>query len=417
MRYHAFTLLALFLTSPLYAEQFSFDIDAYEKKAFEWHGYTELRYEYIHLNNDSLLYDLNYPDGESTERRLNGAIELSGDYRSGSTRLSATWHGAARDDSTNSSSEGRLYEGYINRSETATLNWEAGKRALKWGKGYAWNPVGFIERPKDPTDPELGREGYILASADWVRSGEGALRTIGFTPVLLPVRQNINDDYAPITANNVAAKLYLLYHDIDIDFLALGNGSRPGRIGADISFNLSSQFEVHGEWAYIPDNPKHLLDNNGITIQEHDSHNYLLGLRYLTEDDITWIAEYLHQDQGYTEQEMKAYFSLLADSLQPDPIIKAGQQTGYLRPTPMRDYLYVRVSKKDPFDWLYATFALTTIQNFNDNSYLLMPEIGYTGITNLEFRLRLSMLNGSPYSEYGEKLNLNRIEARLRYFF
>ena len=37
---------------------------------------------------------------------------------------------------------------------------EAGKRTLRWGKGYAWNPIGFVERPKDPNDPDLAREGY-----------------------------------------------------------------------------------------------------------------------------------------------------------------------------------------------------------------------------------------------------------------
>ena len=35
---------------------------------------------------------------------------------------------------------------------------------MKWGKGYAWNPVNFIDRPKDPYDPDLPieyiRQGY-----------------------------------------------------------------------------------------------------------------------------------------------------------------------------------------------------------------------------------------------------------------
>jgi hypothetical protein len=30
---------------------------------------------------------------------------------------------------------------------------------------YAWNPVAFIDRLKDPYDPELNLEGPILASA------------------------------------------------------------------------------------------------------------------------------------------------------------------------------------------------------------------------------------------------------------
>jgi len=413
----ALPLAALLLAGPLYAEEFSFDIDAFEKKPFEWRGYSELRYEHSDLNTDSQLYAPNYPDGEQVERRLNGALELSGDYRHGDTRLSATWHGAALDDSRESRSEGRLYEAYLNRKESGTFSWELGKRALKWGKGYAWNPVGFIERPKDPSDPELGREGYTMATADWVKSGVGPLKTIGFTPVLLPVRENLNEEYGPYESNNLAAKLYLLYRNIDIDLMALGNGSRPGRVGMDFSLNLASNIELHGEWAFTPDNPKKLLSSSGVITEKHDSHSYLLGLRYLTASDTTWIAEVLHQDQGYSEKEMQSFYQLLATSTQPVQLIEAGQQAGYLRPTPMRDYLYLRASQKDPFDWLYTSLALTAIQNVADGSYLLMPEFSYTGVKDLELRLRLSSLRGDSDSEYGEKLNRNKLEIRLRYFF
>jgi hypothetical protein len=31
---------------------------------------------------------------------------------------------------------------------------DAGKKVVKWGKGYAWNPVAFVDRPKNPEDPE-----------------------------------------------------------------------------------------------------------------------------------------------------------------------------------------------------------------------------------------------------------------------
>ena len=406
-----------FLASPLSAQEFGFDIGAFEKKPFEWSGYVELRPELLDLNTDAALYPTQYPEGKTHETRINGALELRGDYRSGDNRLSTTWHGTGMDDSRESRSEGRLYEAYFNRKENANLSWEAGKRALKWGKGYAWNPVGFIERAKDPADPELGREGFVVASADWVRSGSGELRTVSFTPVLLPVREELNDDYGSEEANNLAAKLSLLYRDVDIDFMVLGNGSRPGRVGADFSLNLASHIEVHGEWAYVPDYAKRTISATGSTVTEEASHSYLLGLRYLTENDATWIVEYLHQDQGYSEAEVADFFSLLENSAQADRLAAAGQQAGYLRPTPMRDYLYLRVSGKDPFDWLYTSLAFTAIVNFNDHSAMLMPEFSWTSADDFELRLRYSALTGDTYSEFGEKLNAQRFELRLRYFF
>jgi hypothetical protein len=43
-----------------------------------------------------------------------------------------------------------------------------GKKSLRWGTGYAWNPVAFFDRPKDPDAPKLNLEGFILASASLI---------------------------------------------------------------------------------------------------------------------------------------------------------------------------------------------------------------------------------------------------------
>jgi hypothetical protein len=83
----------------------------------------------------------------------------------------------------------------------------------------------------------------------------------------------------------------------------------------------------------------------------------------------------------------------------------------------MRDYLYARVSRKEPFDILYFTPAATSIINLNDGSFSLSPELLYTGITNLELRLKVTVLEGGRFSEFGEKQNNYRLELRARYFF
>lgn len=417
MRRYLLPLLLLGATQTANAEEFSFDLSSIEKRPFEWRGYAELRDEAIALNRDSVLYDEAYPDGEDNENRLNGALELAGDYSFGDSRLSATWHGSAQGDSLDSTAQGRLYEGYIHHRINSGLSGELGKRTLKWGKGYAWSPVAFVERPKDPTDPELGREGYVMLTGDWVMSGSGALQTVGFTPVVLPVSDALNDNYGETDATNLAGKLYLLYRDIDIDLLFLSNGTRPGRIGADFSLNLASNFELHGEWAWTPDAPKKLVDGAILKTEKHDSHNLLLGLRYLTESETTWIVEYLHQSNGYNEEEMQAYFDRFATSPDPAKLRETGQQAGFLRPNPMQNYLYLRASRKEPFDWLYTSAGVTVIRNLDDDSGMVMPEFVYSGVENLELRLRWSLLSGETGSEYGEKLNEQKLELRGRYFF
>ena len=57
--------------------------------------------------------------------------------------------------------------------------------------------------------------------------------------------------------------------------------------------------------------------------------------------------------------------------------------SNYSQRNPMKDYLYLRVRQKEPFDMLYSTPSVTTIYNMNDNSFSVGPEWLYTGIKNL----------------------------------
>jgi len=41
----------------------------------------------------------------------------------------------------------------------------------------------------------------------------------------------------------------------------------------------------------------------------------------------------------------------------------------------------------------------------------------YSGVTNWEFRLRFTCLDGRSHTEFGEKLNSSKLELRIRYFF
>jgi hypothetical protein len=60
---------------------------------------------------------------------------------------------------------------------------------------------------------------------------------------------------------------------------------------------------------------------------------------------------------------------------------------------------------------------MTAIVNLDDHSLTIAPELVYAGITNLELRLKGSVIIGPPLSEYGEKQNDARFELRLRWYF
>ncbi len=123
--------------------------------------------------------------------------------------------------------------------------------------------MAFIDRPKDPDDPEVGMEGFFALSADYTKSFDGPLKTLSFTPVLLPVYDHVNAEFGKKDYLNLAGKLYLLLYDTDIDLIFLTGGSRTTRYGADFSRNIGTNWEVHGEVAYIKDVQASLIDPTG----------------------------------------------------------------------------------------------------------------------------------------------------------
>ena len=421
---------AALLAGPAAAAEdtYAFDFEQFEKKPFELNGYAELRAERAWLDRNSALYRLNFfgEDVHSHLDRASGALELSGLYRRGIATFQATVHGEAARDEFGAEGETRWYEGYVTLQPSTAVRLEAGKRALRWGKGYAFNPVGFVERGKDPNDPELSREGFVMLAGNFIRSFDGPLQTLAFAPLVVPTGDDVNEDFGEPGHVNPGARLTLLYRDTDIDFLVLGEGARSARYGFDFARNLTTNFEIHGEWARITDAVKPVLSASGVPATEtgHVT-SYLLGLRYLTARDTTWIAEYYRNGGGYTEPQMRDYLSFAHDAY--ERFLATGDTrqieraralgTAYTRANPMRRYLYLRVSQREPFDLLYFTPSLTVIQNLDDGSRSLSPELTYTGVTNLELRLRLFFLSGDRLTDFGEKQNDRRLELRARYYF
>jgi hypothetical protein len=410
-------------------EDYSFDLSEIEEKPWHLGGYLEFQPALMGLDEDAALYKLKSYDRGNEEMReeYDFAALLDGSYKQGSTEFRAVVNTELEKSYLGWSDETTLYEGYMSLRPSASLSFTLGKTTLKWGKGYAWNPVAFLDRPKDPTDPELAREGFVVASADYIKSFSGPLRTFSFTPALVPVYEHINEDLGKIEGLNFAAKAYFLYYDTDIDFIFLGGASKTTRYGMDFSRNISSNFEIHGELAFINDHEKKFIDETGAVYdREFDATNYLLGLRYLTESDETYIFEYYHNATGFTESEVGDYFSYIDQGYDryrltgDDSLLQRASRvagSNYNQKNPMKDYLYLRASKKEPFDLLYLTPSVTSIFNLHDKSFSLGPELLYTRFKNLELRLRTTFLIGDTYSEYGEKQNDFWVGLRLRYYY
>jgi len=410
-------------------EAYKFDLSETEKKPYHFGGYVEFKPILFGVDHDAAFYKLRFYNAEqgSTLMEWDGKVQLEGSYEKGIFRLYAKTNTDLKSTYAGDSERSVFYEAYGSMKPSSALKTDIGKKTMKWGKGYAWNPAAFLDRPKDPDDPELAQEGFIVTAADYIMSFDGPLKTLSFTPVLIPAYNHINDETWQTDNLNVAGRLYLLLYDTDIDFLFLSRGSRTDRYGVDFSRNITTSFEVHGEFAYIRDNQKNVVDTTGKSRQiKSDVQSYLLGVRHLTTFDLTTIIEYYHNGAGYSASEMKNYYVFINQGY--DTYKATGSAAGlvnaqnmadanYGRFSPMEDYLYVRLSQKEPFNILYVTPALTWMMNLNDGSYSLTPELLYTGFTNWELRFRTAFIAGGRNTEFGEKQNDYRMELRVGYYF
>jgi len=420
-----FTLGFLSLNSQ--AEEFSFSISDYEKKPYEISGYADLIATHLAVDNDASLSNLNFkpPDQPQDLTRYNGELSLTGLYRFVKGSVHFTGLSQWQRDELLEQTEHTLQELYLSDTPTNGWQFEIGKKSVKWGKGYAWNPVGFIERAKNPDDPELNREGYVMAMGEYTQTLSGPIKTMSSSIYLLPVNESFNETLIESNTEQdsamLAAKLYLLIGETDLDFYLRHSSETSTDFGISFSSNLASNFEVHGDFAFRHQDYSVYLEDSTIKNKTEKAFQSLLGLRYLTETDTTLIAEWLHSPQGYSTPELELFYELA----QSDPSLfpadyKLAQQAkanGYASNTPGQDYLYFRASQKDFADILYLNSAVTSIINLNDKSYTLAPELAYTGFKDSEIRLKATFLQGDKLTEFGEKLTDMKWELRARLFF
>jgi len=409
------------------AEEFSFDASEFEKKPLEFNGYLEPKLELLGLRGDSAAYRLAYPAEASraTLARRTLTLELSGKANLGDWVLDARAQASQVDDALNARSNApAVQEGGVRYSAGPGLALDVGKRVQRWGKGYALTTVGFIERPKDATDPSASREGLVMASADYTRSLQGAVSTVGISAYVLPTDGVTNADWGATSHLNPAARLYLLAWDTDIDLMWRGVGARPEAWGADFSRNLASNLEVHGEWARVLGATHTSVSASGaVSNTQQDATSWLLGLRYLTAGEVTWVAEWVHNGNGASADEWVSVNQFFATATAPGaaPALLTKAQTlaagGLSRANPGQDYLYLKASASEPWGWVYGSAAVSALVNAQDHSWQITPELAYTGFNGWDLRARLSWLQGAALTEFGEKLAQRKLELTARYSF
>ena len=377
---YRFLVLLLLGNWVIYADDYSFDMERIEVKSFEYSGYLRSEYKYQNLNQDSPLYTLLNRSDHAQEASLNEALFRFTQYKDDLKLIGAL---SARYDNIDGANQDRftLYQLYMHSKLSINHAIGIGKKTLKWGTGYFFNPAAFLDRPKDPTQPENAYEGYIMAYYTYNKSFDTDLKNLKLDLIYMPTTAQLNDDFYATHSSNLAMKLYLLYLDTDISLIYLYNDALKDKLGVTFSRNMATYFEVHGEYA-----------------KEIDGYySYLLGLKYVTKSDITLTSEYYYASEGFTQEEIVSSIKL--------PSFCA------------KSYFINKFSKKEPLGIVYASIYFRDILNTEDHSRLDTLGFIYTFKNNLEIDFSYNLNSGSIESEFGKKMVSNFAWLKATWYF
>lgn len=362
----SFFALLLLCTVVICADDYSFDMESIQTKSFEYSGYLRTEYKYQNLNQDSPLYTLLNRHDSSQDALLNEALFRFTHYKDDFKLIGSL---SARYANIDGADEHLFtaYQLYARYAPSINHSIDVGKKTLRWGKGYFFNPAAFLDRPKDPTQPENAYEGYVMANYAYNKSFDGDLKNVKLDLIYMPTASQINDDFYNGRSTSLAMKLYLLYLDTDIEFIYLYSDRQKDKLGFTFSKNLAAYFEIHGEYARQIDGYR----------------SYLLGVKYVTQNDITLLSEYYYDSEGLTRDEIRSSIKLL--------------------PFSAKSYLVNKFSKKEPFGIVYSSVYFKEMLNTQDKSHLDSLGFVYTFKNNLEIDFSYNLNSGNKQSEFGKK--------------
>ena len=418
-------LLFTFVTIILSAQEYSFDFEEFKKTPYEHIGIFKMQSDISKLNNSSDLYKLSFFNKEEKDfwDSHYASIQLRGSYEISKFKFTLDLKDklsyTSNDEFENDFS---IYESFLNSNLSTNFDFQLGKKSVKWGKGYIWNPVSFVGRQKDINDIDTGLEGFWMFKLNYVKSLSGILQNFSISPVIIPVNKEINANFSDDDNINFILNNYFLIADTDFDTYLFYENSEFKKFGADFARNILANWEIHAEYVFEKDVITNSLNSNfNVGSMVDNSHKYLFGTRILFETNTTVILEYLHNDSGLDKEQMTNFYDAIDSAISGNPalfpIIKDYQFENFTNQFLMKDYLYSKFSHPEPFNVLYFIPSIFVLYNLNDNSKMIGVEFSYSRFNNLNLKLKYNLLSGNLNSEFGGKISSKKLSLLIDYTF
>ncbi|HEY5611635.1 MAG TPA: hypothetical protein VIL97_10530, partial [Thermoanaerobaculia bacterium] len=272
------------------------------------------------------LADVNvFTEVSTGDRKLKARIKLRGDASD-----------RARD-------EIELGEGFVQLQATAWLDLTAGRVIEKWGTGYGWSPTAFVGPAKSPTDPNDRRSAY--QGTDMIRADLFARET--------------NLSLYTLEDGAFAARVYRMIGQTDLSVYAHRDEHAKLRAGASLSRVFGDALELHADITHSSDGTRALA-----------------GGQYTFANDVNFVLEVYHQDDGLSSDEWNAFRALADD---PHSAQLANETYAPLRMG--KDYAFVRLAR--PFARRKAEAEIIAIANLRDGSSVTRLALTYKIRPNL----------------------------------
>jgi hypothetical protein len=300
----------------------------------------------------------------------------------------------------------------VNRINFSTkLMSEIGVIRYAWGKGVFTNPTGFINPKKDPVETSKLFAGTPSVHIQFQTTPKSeALKNFAISLIAAFAPADINGELGKPEKTAYAAKIYFLFFDTDIDFMAYGGKEVPFRAGADISRNLGPAIEIHGEFVYYFNYIASYADAS-YNIKEDKINRFsaLGGGKVVFPHDITLTLEYFYNGLGYNSSEYNNlqnylnYSSATYNTSAALELEKLGSGTGgvFLK----KHYFYANLVQTDFLAVKYLNVGASIILNLQDKSMVISPLISYSPFQNFELQVYFRFFTGKVKSEFGDNQN------------
>ncbi|HTO92809.1 MAG TPA: hypothetical protein VMM80_00515 [Bacteroidota bacterium] len=298
-----------------------------------------------------------------------------------------------------------------------------GKKILKWGTGYAFNPTGVVEPQRSPSDPgdRLNQnEGRNLVSLT------GFIGKSSLTAVYLNDAEVAHSSLA-WGKNEIALRAYTFIGGLDLSLVGHYREGDRLEIGANTSYVIGDNLELHGELLgkrgssmlyhaiLRSDNPAQEFTAFPYAATEDDSREIfcklLAGGQFTFTNGINVALEYYHNQEGLSPGEWKRWMNFVKfqDAIQRgaiavDPAMIVPSRLNLLwslltlspRGT-MRDYLFLRAAYSE-VSWSCEAICF---MNAADGSVALIPTLTWKASAYLSVYARYSGYLGRNDAEFG----------------